>query len=276
MPRHEDGRLKEEDEHDPEAIEAAVEVPEGALLHEARLSHAVLRGRRREEVLGAVERPAEAVEAMVAPEVLVDVVVVAPGGVGGGAVVAGVDLALDGIVDGGDDAGEEGVLTGDGGESGLPGGVVDVVLEDAVEVHGHVVKDVGEALGDKAEVGGLAPNEEIEGGVEELAAGVGGDTAEAGVRDPDIGFPAEVGAPRGVAVEELLANAAHDGMVEDVDVVRRRLEAHLGVGEEEDEMLPLVADVVALEAEEGAEPVEEVEAVVPPGEGRLTELPDGA
>lgn len=78
-----------------------------------------------------------------------------------------------------------------------------------------------------------------------------------------------------VVVEELAAEFAEDGGVEGVDVVRRWLEAHLSVGEVEDEVFPLVLDVVGLEAEEGAEPVEEVHVVAPCVEGRFAEVTDG-
>ncbi|KAK9106133.1 hypothetical protein Scep_022977 [Stephania cephalantha] len=104
-------------------------------------------------------------------------------------------------------------------------------------------------------VGGLPPDEEVEGGVEELAAEVGG--AWVGFGEPDLVFLAEVGAPGGVVGEEAAAEAAEDGGVKGVDGVGRGLEAHLGVGEVEDEVLPLVANVVALEPEEDAQPVPE-------------------
>jgi hypothetical protein len=48
-------------------------------------------------------------------------------------------------------------------------------------------------------------------------------------------------------------------------------EAHLRVGEEEHEVLPVVPDVVALEAEEGAEPLHEVLIGAPQREGRRAE-----
>lgn len=41
-------------------------------------------------------------------------------------------------------------------------------------------------------------------------------------------------------------------------------------------MLPLVPNAVVLEAEEEAEPVEEVVVVEPPMEGRFSEVLDGA
>ena len=74
---------------------------------------------------------------------------------------------------------------------------------------------------------------------------------------------AEVRAPGRVVLEELLPDAARDGMVQHVGGVVRGegpARAELRVGEEEHEVLPLVADVVELEAEGGAEPVEEVGA----------------
>jgi hypothetical protein len=48
-------------------------------------------------------------------------------------------------------------------------------------------------------------------------------------------------------------------------------EAHLRVGEEEHEVLPLVPDVVALEAKEGVEPVHEALVGAPRREGRRAE-----
>lgn len=67
--------------------------------------------------------------------------------------------------------------------------------------------------------------------------------------EADIGLPAEVGAPKSVVLEDFAAESAEDGGLEFVGGRRRGLEAHLGVGEVEDEMLPLVANVVVLEAE---------------------------
>lgn len=64
---------------------------------------------------------------------------------------------------------------------------------------------------------------------------------------------AEVRAPGGVVLEELLPDGPGNGVVEYVGGVvggQGAPRAELGVGEEEHEVLPLVADVVALEAEE--------------------------
>lgn len=63
--------------------------------------------------------------------------------------------------------------------------------------------------------------------------------------------------------------------LEHVHVGGDRLVAHLGVGEVEDQMLPLVPDVVALEPEEHAQPVHEVQPVVPRHKRRLPEVLDG-
>ena len=88
---------------------------------------------------------------------------------------------------------------------------------------------------------------------------------------------AEVRAPGRVVLEELLPDAARDGMVQHVGGVVRGegpARAELRVGEEEHEVLPLVADVVELESEGGAEPVEEVgaEGVPRAGERRRRQV----
>ncbi|KAF7132690.1 hypothetical protein RHSIM_Rhsim09G0135300 [Rhododendron simsii] len=67
-----------------------------------------------------------------------------------------------------------------------------------------------------AEVGCFAPDEEVEGDVEELAAMVG--LAAVVVGDSNVGHAAEVGAPGGVVAEKLAAEAAEDGGDEGVDV----------------------------------------------------------
>lgn len=103
---------------------------------------------------------------------------------------------------------------------------------------------------------------------------VGGGLAAVG--DPDVGLLPQIVAPLRVVLQKLLAEPPEDGGVEGVDVVGRRREAHLGVGEVEDEVLPLVADVVVLEAEEEGQPVEEVHVGEPLRERRPTEVTDGA
>jgi hypothetical protein len=77
------------------------------------------------------------------------------------------------------------------------------------------------------------------------------------LEDVDGGAAAEEVALGGVVVEQLLPDLARDAGLERVGEVSGG-EAHLRVGEEEHEVLPLVPDVVALEAKEGVEPVHEV------------------
>lgn len=94
------------------------------------------------------------------------------------------------------------------------------------------------------------------------------------IGEPDAGFFGEVGAPGGVVAEEGFAEVAEDGGVEGIEGVWGWREAHLGVGEVEDEVFALVADVVVLEAEEEGKPVEEVHVWVP--SGWEAEVADGA
>lgn len=126
------------------------------------------------------------------------------------------------------------------------------------------------AFREEAEIGGLTPDEEVKRDVEELAPFVAGIST---IRDPDVGLLSEVGAPGVVVTEELLAELAQNPGVEGVDVVRGRREAHLCIGEVEDEVLPLVPDVVLLEAEEEGQPVEEVHMRGPLAVRRLAEFP---
>lgn len=139
-----------------------------------------------------------------------------------------------------------------------------------------MVKHIANALGHEPQVRGLAPDEQIESHVQQFAA-EGRDVDAEGGGEPEefVALP-EVGAPEGVVEEELLAEGADDAGVEGVGVPRRGVEAHLGVGEVEDQVLPLVADVVGLEAEECGQPVEEVGAGAggPVGEGRPAKVVD--
>jgi hypothetical protein len=180
-----------------------------------------------------------------------------------GPVAAGVDLGADDAVDGSDDLREEGVLAMHGGVGWAARDGVDVALEDAVQLQRHVVVDVAEAFGHEAEVGGLAPYEEVEAGEEQIGARIF-------VGHVDVGAAAEEAAPRGVVAEQLPPDLARDAGLERVGEVGGG-ETHLRVGEEEHEVLPLVPDVVALEAEESAEPVHEVLVGTPLREGRRTE-----
>lgn len=116
------------------------------------------------------------------------------------------------------------------------------------------MEDITDAFRNKSEICGLTPDEEVKGDVEELAAVLGDGFPAIG--DPDVGFLAQVRTPVGVVLEEFLTELAQNDAVEDVDIVRGRGEAHLGVGEVKDEVLPLVPNVVVLEAEEEGEPVQ--------------------
>lgn len=88
----------------------------------------------------------------------------------------------------------------------------------------------------------------------------GGETGE-----PDTGLNGEIRAPVGVVTEEVFTEGTEDGGFEGVYVVWGRVETHLSIGEMEDEMLALVANVVVLEAEEESEPIEEVHVRLPSG-----------
>lgn len=92
------------------------------------------------------------------------------------------------------------------------------------------MEDVGEAFGEEAEVGGLAPDEEVEGDVKEFAALVGGGVIGGVVEEVDGGFDSEVGAPGGVVTEEFGTEGVEEGSVEGF---LGRGEAHLGIGQVE-------------------------------------------
>lgn len=96
------------------------------------------------------------------------------------------------------------------------------------------------------------------------------------VLEPDVGSLPHVGAPRLVVGEQVAAEAPEDGGVQEVRRLWRRRDAHLQVGQVEDEVLPLVPHVVALESEVAAQPVQEVHAVLPVPVRRPPEFPDGA
>ncbi|KAG4384530.1 hypothetical protein GLYMA_13G297150v4 [Glycine max] len=132
------------------------------------------------------------------------------------------------------------------------------------------MEDVSDAFGEEAKVGGLAPNEEVEGDVEKFAAAVVIGGVGFVIGEPDRGFGGEVVAPGGVVAEEFCAEGAEDGGVEGFG---GRGEAHLGVGEVEDEVLALVANVVGLEPEEEGKPVQEVHTWLP--FRGAEEVPDG-
>lgn len=74
----------------------------------------------------------------------------------------------------------------------------------------------------------------------------------------------------------MAAEAPENTWVEGVDVVRRRREAHLSIGEVEHKVLPLVVDAGGLEPEEEGKPVQEVVHGIPWSERGPTEVADGA
>lgn len=84
----------------------------------------------------------------------------------------------------------------------------------------------------------------------------------------------EEGAPVRVVAEELLPETTENRRIEAVGMKRRRLETHLGVGQVEDEILPLVPNIVALETEEETEPVHQVHARREIDERRLRKVSD--
>jgi hypothetical protein len=217
--------LQVEKQHDPQPIEAPINVPERADLDEARLAYVAAVRRGAEELARLVHGPAEAVEHVTAPEVLIDVVVVPLGGVRRLAVAAELGLGMNDVADGHDDAHKEGVLVVHGGVGGAARGGVDEALEDAVQLGRHVVVDVAEALGRETQVGSLAPDEKVQARVEQIGARV---TLE----DIDGGATAEEAAPEGVVAEQLLPDLACDAGLERVGEVSGG-EAHLRIGEEE-------------------------------------------
>lgn len=89
-----------------------------------------------------------------------------------GPVPAGLHLVLEDVVDRSHHADEEGVLAAHGGHRRPPCLDVDGLLDDVVEVEGHVVEDVAEALRHEPQVGGLPPDEQVQRRVEEVHADV--------------------------------------------------------------------------------------------------------
>lgn len=77
-------------------------------------------------------------------------------------------------------------------------------------------------------------------------------------------------------MEELSSEAAQHLGGERVGYVGRGLELHLGVGQVEDQVLPLVTDVVLLEPEKEAKPVHQVIVRVPLQERGFPEVTCGA
>lgn len=146
---------------------------------------------------------------------------------------------------------------------------VHVLIENKVKLHGHEMKHVAKTIGSETKVTSFTPYEKVERNVEQLTPKVVVVLVFAG--KGHVGFEAEEGAPGGVVAEELAAEAGDDGGVEGGGGGRSVVvKAGVGVGEVEKEVLPLVGDVVVLEAEEEGEPVEEVLVAWVPRDERVS------
>lgn len=76
--------------------------------------------------------------------------------------------------------------------------------------------------------------------------------------DPDARSTAKIRAPASVVLQKAAPESAENAGVEGIDVVRRRSETHLSISKMKNKVLPLISDVVLLEAKEVAKPVEDV------------------
>jgi len=136
------------------------------------------------------------------------------------------------------------------------------------------VEDIADTLRHEAKICGLSPDQEVQRHVEQLTSKVVTGATTPVVGDPDVRLLPEVGAPRPVVFQQLLAEPPENAGVERVDVVRRRREAHLSIREVENQMLALVPNVVPLEAEKERKPVEKIHVRPPLPERRSSEVPD--
>lgn len=109
--------------------------------------------------------------------------------------------------------------------------------------------DIANTLGHETKVTRLSPNQQEQRNVKQLSPENIAWVSTV-IREYNVRFQAEERAPGGVVVEELPPEPPENAGVERVDGGGRRLEAHLRVGEVEDQMLPLVPCVVVLETEE--------------------------
>ena len=91
-----------------------------------------------------------------------------------------------------------------------------------------MMKYVANTFRHEPNISGLTPYEQIEADVEQFTTRIG-----RRISDPDVRFPAEVGAPRRVVAQHLPPESPENARVESVDVVRRWLEPHLSVSEVE-------------------------------------------
>lgn len=136
------------------------------------------------------------------------------------------------------------------------------------------MEDIADALRHEAKICSLTPDQEVQRHVEQLTSKVIPGATAPVVGDPDVGLLPEVGAPRPVVFQQLPAEPPEHAGVKRVDVVRRRREAHLSVGEVENQMLALVPNVVTLESEKKRKPIEEVHVLPPLPERGSSEVPN--
>jgi len=138
-----------------------------------------------------------------------------------------------------------------------------------------MMKNIAETLRCKPEITRLTPHKQIQRHIKKLPPlFLLPDAAR--IVDPDARSTAKIRAPASVVLQKVAPESTDDAGVEGVDVVWRRSETHLSISKMKNKVLPLISDVVLLEAEEVAEPVEEVVLRQPLDKRRLAEVTDGA
>ncbi|RDX90626.1 hypothetical protein CR513_27489, partial [Mucuna pruriens] len=277
LPSHNDSSLEKQYQHHPKPIKTPKQIPKRPLLHKPGLPHMLPpTTSSNKKVTPNIKRPLQLLKTPPTPKILINIVVVPPSAMRSSPIPTTINLALNSIINWLHHEVQKRVLTRNRGHHRLPRILVDEILQNSVQLVRHVVEDVADALRNEAQVRGLTPDQEVQRHVEKLAAEVGVAAASAVVGDPDVRLLPEVRTPRGIVFQQLLAKAAEHAAVKSIDVVRRRREAHLSVREVEDKVLALVANVVALEAEEERQPVEEVHVLPPLPERRSPEVANGA
>lgn len=115
------------------------------------------------------------------------------------------------------------------------------------------MKNITYTLRNKAQICRLTPYQQEEGNIEKLAAVIRG--AVGGIGKPDIRFQAEKGAPIGIVFQKLAAETAKNSGVEGVDIIRWWSQPHLGIGEMQDDMFPLIFHIGRLKTKEESQPI---------------------
>lgn len=124
------------------------------------------------------------------------------------------------------------------------------------------MKYITNALGQKPQVSGLAPDEEIERDIQKFMANCSRVTGT--INQPYLGLLPQETAPFLVVLEQLLTETAENSGVKRNDVVLRRFgAAQVVVSEVEDKVLTLIPSVVLLEAKEERKPVKKVVVTLP-------------